>query len=213
MLIRWHDILVEWFVSAAEWFGAAHDVADGWWWPFDLLASPLDWLRWIFERIAYRVGNLRDWIDNTIEAIGNFLEELDILALLEDWTDMAVAAWEWVRDAATTIGDTIDDWWFDVAKDVGDLVDAAKLFASELVDTANTLIDGLQTNWDNFWEDTFPTLIDAITLDDTISGWFDSFGVMWDGWVDVKDDVVDFVQDPLGWLFDRLEDWFWGPEE
>ncbi len=212
MLIRWQDVLVEWFADAADWFRAAHDVADDWWWPFDLLAEPLDWLRWIFGKIAYRVGHLRDWIDNTIDAIGDFLEARDILALLKDWRDMARAAWEWVDDAATTIGDAIDAWWVAVAKDVGDLVDAAKKFASDLVDTANARIEGLQANWDSFWGDTFPTLIDAITLDDTISDWFDSFGVMWDGWVDVKDDVVAFVQNPLGWLLDQVEEWFWGPE-
>lgn len=210
--MSWQDSLVHWFGQVAAWFGEARDRVSGWIWPFSLLAYPLDWLRYIFAWIAIWINALRNWIDTVIEAVGLILSSFDVWSIFKWWFDAAATAWSWVVNAVGNVRTTIEIWWSGVVFGVEALVNAARAWATDLFNLADAGIQELRGRWDSFWTVTWPTILDLTTVDEMIGGWFRSFETKWAGWIEVRDSVIAFMADPLGYLLDRLEDWFWGPE-
>ena len=113
-------------------------------------------------------------------------------------------------------------------------IDIAVQFPLDLISQVEAGLVTIRTEWDSFtgqlpaidaviswWGNWTGNVLTAVNswwsarlLD--VQGLINSAFVvredLWTGWQDMRDQVVEFFTDPLGFLEGRLADWFLGPE-
>jgi hypothetical protein len=210
-----------------------YNTVKGWIPPFHLLQYPIYGLHQTVAALLSPIANFAITVDQIITKVGEILNISQIVALLQTWLTWAEWAWNWVANAVNNVLATVETWWVQKWAVITDLVNMAIWQLNNLIDgvAANlaTLrtswddfwtvtwpawmfkFDSLATAWDNFWTITFPTLITGtgvqVLINSTLTTWFpfyNTLALLWDS-------VAAFITNPLDYLLDRLETWFWGP--
>ena len=174
------DILGDWFYSLYTWL----DDVRGW------------------------IGTLAVWYSGLLES----LQEIFSWRSIVEWWQGAInkfnEIWDWFIDKFMFVWDIIEAWWSGVADTVKGWIEVAKQWVVGLIEDAQAGIDWLTVEWDKFWNDTLPGLLD-----------FETFQVFWDDlWRTLSaplelletfgGSIVEFFSDPFGWIYDRLDEFF-----
>ena len=208
---------MDWFINLYSWFGRLavklYNISDkirAWSW--------LPGVDWIADRFDDAGNIAKDIMDFLIEAYHWTQDRLDVLAefISQDWVQ------EWLRDPLKQLGE-VWEWFINWVKNVGDFIDewweGTKETVQDLINTATEGLSRLQEAWDNFWTDTFPTLVDNIALEewrkglipditDLIIGKLKDWFPFYDSLSELWNSVAEFIADPFQWLYDRLENFF-----
>jgi len=187
-----------------------------------------------FTYLSYWFEEFNEWLEDIDDRIKDILDKWDVFDLLEDWLEWAEDAWDWVRHAWSNVIDIIEDWWAVIRSHVeawitiateglDELKVAWSNFWSDILPGIFNLLDTLQSKWAQFWAVTFPTLVSFQWLDEwwqgklldielLFEGWTLTLAPFWEGWAEMRDQVVEFFADPWEWLYNRFDDFverFW----
>lgn len=226
------DYIVGIILNIATFFLGIYLEVKDWVFPFNLIAPFFLDIWFALVDIAVFVRALGDWIENIYVIIADFLTSGEIWDFFRQWFEWAEWAWNWVSDAFGNVWDIITSWWSTTQLTVIGWIDTAIAGVEALLGVVESGLASLQTSWDDFWTITWPQWMSAFT--DLASAW-DNFWVnifptlaTWSGvsdlietalkewfpWYDdlvkIIDEVFAFFANPLDYLVDKLETWFWG---
>jgi len=201
----WFIWLTSLFVNwAMFWYGQI--------WPLSYLGDVFrlmsDWSAAIATTCYDAIG---PWATFTSD-LANIWYWVNRLAWLDTLRDMILNAGYWVANWWNNVLNVVVNWWWGVWPNVLATINAAVApFAA------------VKTAWDNFWTYILPGLLTWTTVSSWWSGRLAEVQALintalaaaapfWAGWVEVRDQVLEFFADPLEWLWGRFADWFLGPE-
>lgn len=226
--MNFFDHLREWFIWAANVFlNLALDCYNS--------VLPLDWLGDGFAALvdftsecAYYLWKASQWYEDTIDLLSDILSWSSIQNYIRGWLEGIEEAIAWFSDAFSNVVSIIDAWWGSIQSTVQDWIAVATQGFDELkaawdnfwTVTWPGLLDdiaGLKSEWTNFWSITYPTLVsftwltswwnDKLTdIQALINTAIQELAPFWEGWQEIRDQVMEFFADPLKWLYDRIED-------
>ncbi len=220
--------------SASEFFYSIYLEVLGWVWPFWLVAEFFYSLSQVFNWLAWDFADFAEWVYDTVDQLGDILSWSNIRSLIRGWLPDLEDVVDWWDRWWVWVGQEIDDWWSSVRPTVQGWIDIATQGFSELVAAWDTFwnitwpelvnkLSTLKADWDTFWTTIFPSLVDftwlgiwwdsrvedVLNLIDTA---FVTRGQFWEGWQEIRDNVLEFFADPVEWLWTRFTDWFLGQE-
>jgi len=206
----------------------------GWIFPFYLAAPFFYEICWLFYYLAKSFSDFGEWVDDAASKLEDILTWSNIRSLILSWIPNLQPVITWWQNWTTWVGQAIDDWWQSIKSTVQGWIDIATQGFDDLVVAWDNFwtatfpywtskLDGLKAAWDNFWTVTFPTLVSFSWLTEwwgtelkdigsLINSRIKEWMPFWAGWQDVKDNVIEFITDPLEWLLGKFTDWFLGPE-
>lgn len=206
-----------------------------WVYPFWLAADFFYNLHLLFNGLAWDFYDFANWVDDVVDELRDILSWSNIRSLIRGWLPDLEDVVDWWDRWWVWVGHEIDDWWDSTKNTVQGWIHYAEVRISDWIDSLERALTTLQAAWNDFkdripaldelwlwftawWANVLENLIDwgALTgtqIDSLIDSWFKSYEPFWAGWQDVRDNVIEFLTDPLTWLQDRFTDWFLGPEE
>jgi len=234
-LVEFMSGIIDRLDLAAGYMRAAWREVDGMGWPFYLLAPALRGLEEAFNWLAYHFTAFSNWVSDVGVKVSGILDQGDIIGLLRTWLDYAEWAWTWVRDAGANITGIIKDWWVERLSDIKGLIDIAtegfddlrvawdsfwNITFPEWTATLEILKDDIAF----FFKWQFPELFNITTAEEwwktklkEVTDYVDTqlklLEPLLAGWQELRDEVIEFFNDPWEWLWLKFTDWFLGPEE
>jgi len=145
--------LIESLMLAEEWFYDAYLEVRDWVWPFYLLKYPLYGLYESFYWLVESWYLFYQWLLWLEEYIEDILSWSYIRSLIRSWLYGIEEALDWFQNWGYWVGRYINSWW-----------EATLDSVQEMIDAASQNIDDLIVTWDNFWNVTWPKLLDELVL-------------------------------------------------
>jgi len=190
----------------------AAETVGGWVWPLCLLCAPLYLMSDACWNLLTPIANFGDWVTSISTSVANVLSPANIISLLQTWLTYAQNSWYWVLGAFHNVWVIIEEWWW-----------YASFAVQSWIALATQGLAGLLAGWNSFWIITFPTLTTwagigawwSSRLQDILNLLNTAFATrqnLWAGWQEVRTSVLDFLANPLEWLWSRFTDWFLGGE-
>jgi len=205
-----------------------------WVWPFYYISDPFYWLVAATIRLAGYFIDLGDFLEMVDDRVDEILDEWDIRSMLRPWLDMAEDAWAWVQDATLELWGIVDEWWTTTASSVRDWIATAEAWLWAEMEKTRGWLHEVRTWWLEFiWR--VPTIDEIITwfgdwgskvitsvitwgaltatqIGELIDSKISELPSFWEGWQEVKDQVIAFFSDPVEFIWERFTTWFLGPE-
>lgn len=222
------DWIIEELEDIADFFYEAYQEVKNWWPPFDLLKYPLYGIYGRFRWLAEWFTDFRDWLDWAADRIDEIFSWSNIQSMIRSWLSGIEAAIDWFLSWTTWVGQYINDWWVGILpyiltyvdNAVEGLVNLKAIWDNFWTVRWPALLDDLEllrANWSQFWSVTFPTLVSfawlttwwnsrLLDINSLIESWTLTLAPFWAGWQEIRDQVFEFFNDPLKWLYDRVED-------
>jgi phage-related protein len=220
--------------DASAWLYEIYLDVYGWVWPFYYTANWFYYLCDVFNTLAWAFYYFSSWVDDISTRIENFLSWDTIWGYITSYIPNIEDIRDWFYNWWGNVWDAIDDWWSTVQDTVHGWIDTAVQglegiggdfldFWNNLWPTFTTAFNKVHTELDNFWEHTLPNLVSFTWLttwwssriadvQGLINSGFTARNSLWEGWQDMKSNVVDFFTDPVEFIWERFTDWFLGPE-
>jgi len=157
--------------------------------------------------LTARINRIDTAIESWLAMLVNLANELP--AIVKNW---------WEATKPTVLG------WIDTIRQGLDKLEASwDYFRKVTFPKWTSQLEVIRELWDDFKKYTLPTLINVTWITDWWSGkandikdWIKSAFVerenLWTGWIDWRDQVIEFFTDPEEWLYkavDRIIDRFW----
>jgi hypothetical protein len=220
--------------SVSDWFYEIYLDVLGWVWPFWLTASLFYQLSDLFSTLAWRFYDFSGWVSDVQSKIGNVLSWDTIWSYIMSYVPNLVTIRDWFYSWWGNVTSVITSWWSAQSVTVRGWIDAATQpfnnvaaawsnFWNNLWPQLQSSFRSLQSSWNTFWGVTLPTLVSFTWLETwyasrlkdlqgLIDGAFTVRAGLWDGWQEVRGNVVEFFTNPVGYIWERFIDWFLGGE-
>jgi len=164
------DQIVAWLNSVSQYFLDAYDEVRGWVFPFYYLAMPLYWLYASFFYISYYFSQFNEWLDWAAGQLSQLLSWGTVWSYILSYVPNLISLRDWFYDWWGSIRAKITDWWSAESVTVRGWIDTAvQPFNSLKSDWDSfwqytwpgweSIVDSLKSDWDNFWSFTFPNLV------------------------------------------------------
>ena len=228
------DGIVDGVLNIGTWLRTIADYVQGWVYPFYMVSSFFYWVANGFDWLAYYFSLARIHAVEIYNRVLTFLDVPGILSLLAGPIGAAIVAFNWVQDAFNTVHVWIFDWWASTSQSVHWWIDEVRTWAQGMFNAWWDVLSPVYA-WFEAFQDNVPTLNEVILW---FTGWtanvlsavYNAGFAVWgdiqsyvdgrvvdivdmmQGWADVRDEVVLFLQDPLEYLLDKFTGWFLGEE-
>lgn len=181
--------------------------------PFGYIANVFHFLSEIFMGAANALTEFQVWVLALADQVTQVLSWEGIKGLILTWLpDLEnVVIWfgSWVQNSRSLI----TDWW-----------QVAQETVWGWITVATEGLTTLRANWDEFVTSTLPNLVSLSWLDswwtarvldvqNLINSAFMVRDSLWEGWQSTRDQVFDFLGNPVGYIWERFADWFFGGKE
>lgn len=228
------DYIIQYLESARDWFYDAYLEVSGWISPFNALATPLYSLYVSFFYLAYYFGEFNDWLIYVQNWVTQILSWDTIWSFITQYVPNILSIRDWYYDWWSHVSDVVDSFWSFTQYTVQNWIDAAVAPFQAVADAWNDFwvytwpdlvssFNDLRVTWYDFWNNIYPELVSFAWLEswwssqtgginELINSAFALRADLWEGWLDIKDQVLTFFQYPLDWLWERFADWFLGTE-
>lgn len=215
--------IASYFGTIASFFNDIYVEVEGWVWPFYKAADFFWYIRYFFYKLEAQTIYFSEDMEDFIDELGYILSWSSIRSLISSWLYGIENVIEWWSSWWTWIRQEVNWWWSSTQYTVQGWIASAVQGFNDLINSVETALNTLQAAWDDFWTVILPNLLDItwltswwasklLEIDTLINSWFLTWTPFWEGWLDVKDTVIEFFNDPLEWLWQRFLDWFLGPE-
>jgi len=168
------------------------------------------------------INSLKQTVQSIISDIGSYVTPIlntfrdTILSLISDVEN-------WTRAQINSISNTISALISDVRNWAAAQLNNARDFLTGLISDLsawsvaqlNTLRDAITNllDWASLWQWITSWWNDRLKdIQALFNSWLNEWSPFWEGWQDVKQDVITFLNDPLEWLWAKFADWFLGKE-
>jgi len=206
---------MEWVAAICSFIGnlawkadrLAFDLEPEWWCP-DFIPAALHTISDFLEAITGKCVRFAFIVGVIESSIKEFLTRFDLDAILLEPLRRLGELWSWFLDRISEVKSIIAEWW-EAAKDtvlgwISTFVDVVY----QLLDDLEASITELSSRWDDFWTITLPTLASHLDVAEAINNLRKEWSDLLDTWSELSEDIKLFFADPLGWLYERLEDFF-----
>jgi len=226
--------IIEELIAIQEFFYDAYQEVKDWVWPFYLLKYPLYGLYGSFYWLEDAFYDFYQWLLWAEERLQETFSWSYIRDLIRSWLYGIEYALEWFNNWGYWIGQYINSWWAATLDSVQEMIDAASQNIDDLIvawnDFWNEILPGilafletLDNKWTQFWSVTFPTLVSfdwlniwwqsrLYDIQDLINTALLELSGTLEGWQEIRDQVLEFFNDPWAWLEERFTNWFLGGE-
>lgn len=206
------DLIYSYLNAIGDWFWQAYVEVYGWAYPFNRLATPLYYVASNFWSFALRWIEFSNWIVTAVNSIAAKVDWTGLYSWFNQYLSMIVGAWNWVYQAVSNVTSIVNTWWSSTITTVQGWITAA-----------TQGLAGMLSAWSNFVMTTLPSLVSfsglntwwtgqLVQVSSIIDSAFTLRSNLWEGWQEVKNDIIGFIATPFDWLLDRFTDWFWGDE-
>jgi len=226
--------IISYLNDVSDFFYDAYREVWNWVYPFYYLGYPLYSLCLAFNHLAWEFYDFADWVDYIEDIISDVITWWDIEDWFYDWKRKILDAWYWFVDRWYWFRTEVNNWWSSVQYTVQGWINTAFANAKSLIDQVSVSLTNLWSAWNNFkgkipsldqvlswfgdwWGYTLSSLIawgalKASQISTLIDSAFTIRDSLWAGWQELRDQVIEFFNDPLEYLWSRFTDWFLGPE-
>jgi len=233
--MRFLDDIFSLVWDISDWFYEAYLTVNDWVYPFNLIAPVFYRLSIYFYNMLTPIAHLSDWVDDINQSIASLPSMDNIWSTFKDWFNWAEWSWQWIEDAWLIIPGIIDDWWSSTSQTVQTWIDESSQYFTSLVNTLQVKVSQVESSiselmgrlpeldelvsWWSNWTVNLRVTIDTwwtttmVEVQGLINTAFIDRESWWTGWIDVKNEVIEFITNPMDFLLDRFTDWFLGPEE
>lgn len=220
-----------WFQWATQVFVDAALGCYGLSWPLEtfgnFLGDVFNSLSDFTAQVAGYLWEASNWLEDTVDLLREILNWDAIKSYIRSWLYGIESAIAWFFDWWYQVGQRIETWWSGVQTLVQDWISVATQgfdelkaawgnFWNETLPDIFSQFEILRANWSQFWSITFPTLVSFTWLttwwnsrvqdvQDLIESAFTLRESLWEGWQELKDQVIELFADPEEWLLDKIE--------
>lgn len=177
-------------------------------WPLKYLGLPFRGLSNIYYALFSAFWDFSFWFASFVDRLSEVLSWDAIKQRLQGWFSQVSTLWSWFSGWWTNVREVVNTWWTGVSSTV-----------RGWIDTATQGLTDLKVKWDDFWETTFPSLINTDKLKEwwsgrlsdvqsLIKGTITQYEDFWKGWSGIRDQVFAFFKDPAQWVYNRLDEFF-----
>lgn len=205
--------IIAFVLSVSDFFKGLHDNVPDLAWLTDWIKTPLLFIYETIFKLIKPITQFGYLVNDVADKVSNILSSVDIIKLLKTWLQYAEDAWAWVNDAPSKVWGLTTEWWRSTNNPIRAAIDGIIQLAKDLVAGVQKELTEVHTAWDDFWTITYPTLISAKDANDLMDTKVKETKPFWEGWSDVKDNVVKLISAPFDWLLERFTDWFLGKEK
>lgn len=206
--MAWLDGIFSLIWAVSDIFLDAYFTVRDWWAPFNLLQYPLLYLHQVFWSLLTPIARFHDWAMGVEARVQSIISAADIWSILATPIKWATDSWNWVINAFSNVYFIVGVWWNTAGQTVLAWVSEAKSFAQSLVNNVITWLGNLQTSWDNFWTEIFPTLATwtgvSTLIESAIKSWFPFY----DDLVALWGSIAEFFADPQQYVYNKLDEFF-----
>lgn len=227
--------LASFFATIAAWFLNIYRETWGWIWPFNYLSIPFYYVGSYCDLISTSFLDLGTWLVDLFNRAWSTVTAWEVWDMMSVVTGYAYNSWNWILNAWSNVYYIVNVWWSTVSSTVqgwiavavqglAGLLVAWDSFQAETWPQWTALIALIGSRLDYFFTVTLPGLLSLETLaawwagqllaiTDLIDSSFNIRADFWQGWQDMRENVVSFFQDPVEAIWTLFADWFLGPEE
>ncbi len=199
--------------SIGDYFGSVYNEISTWAWPFYLAALPFYLISNLFYSLAGYWAYFATWVAAVTVKSGEFLTADLIPRLIIPLVEGVLNTVNWLLTIGGAVTSILEDWWL-----------STQVTVKGLIASATEALPGLISSVGDFFTLVLPNLIDftwleswwtarVVDIGNLISTAFTLRESLWSGWQEVRTSVLEFLANPLDWLWDKFTDWFLGPEE
>jgi len=208
---------------------------NGWIWPFNLVSGPFYWLSVNFNNLAWGFYHFWDWVNDISARIGGALSWDTVWNFIISRFPQIEQLRDWFYNWWNNVTGAVTSWWSATSVTVQGWIQEAKQYAASLVSSITAGLLTLQGAWDGFkvriptidgviywWSNWTGNVLTAVNswwtgklteVQGLINSAFTARASFWEGWQDMRDNVLEFFADPVEYIWGRFADWFLGPEE
>jgi len=180
----------------------------GWVYPFWLAAEPFWGLSNFFNSLAWHFYDFASVFEAFIEKARLILSWNTIWSYIQSYIPNWNKIGNWFSEWYSNVLSITNTWWSSTQLGVWSWISAAKSDLLSLMNNLTGWLGSLQVEWSGFLTTTLPNLANWTGVDGLIKSWFSNFTPFWEGWQEIKEQVVDFFSDPEQWFYDRLDNFF-----
>ncbi len=220
--------------SVSAYFYSLYLTTLGWVWPFYLLANLFYGLSDLFSMLAWSFSDFFTLVNELVSRIDQVLSWDAIQSLILGWFPWLESLGSWFGNWWNNVSSVVTSWWSATQVLVLAWVQSARDFAADLFNQVSSALASLQASWDQFqpripvldqvtawWGNWTGNVLSAVNawwterlleVQYLISSAFTARESLWAGWQDIRTSVLEFLQDPVEFIWQRFADWFLGPE-
>lgn len=224
------DQIVSWLGSARDSLYSAYLEVRGWIWPFHHLSTPLYNIYTAFYYLTIYFSYFNDWVEDTATKLTTILSYANITSYFSYYFDAATNAWTWVVNAVSNVTSIINSWWSSAQYTVLAWIDNAKYWLQTQINSLNVWVSNLQASinellalipsmseiiawFSNWWSLILAQIISwgglpAALIQDLINSTLRLWFPFYDELASLWNNIRDFFADPLGWIYNKLEEFF-----
>lgn len=222
--------IVSYCNSISDFFYSIYQTVQSWVYPFYYAAGFFYSLCTLFNDMAWAFYYFGQWAFNVASQITYILSWSTIQSYILWWLPNLQDISNWFYSWWSNVTSAITSWWSSTQYTVQGWIDIASSWLQSQINTLNSLVASLQSqisylldqlpsineiiSWfTDWWGNVLAAVIawGALTATE-ISTLIDSKIKEWspllEGWLDWKDALIEFIQDPEQWFYDRLEEVF-----
>jgi len=203
-------------------------------WPLSSIASWFRYLYQTFNELAWDFSDFFSWLLDMADQIEEALSWSTIKSNIISWFRYLGDLSDIFYYFGNNVASVVTSWWSATQWTVRGWIDAAvsgfnsmltawSNFWNNLWPQMTSSFNSLKSAWENFTWYTLPRLPSWGDIEDWWSGRvgdlqglinsaFTDRASLWEGWQELRDNVVEFFTDPVEFIWDRFADWFLGPE-
>lgn len=188
------------------------------------------WLRSFLDSLQFQIFTWHIDIGGPIETAFDWL--FAPLNGFIDWLNFALnwieQAWDWVLDrikaffdpwiyiirdiwnTLSTLWSKISDWFSGLVSDIQDWVSAFIQETKDLILSVGQYVTELWNRVTDFFTSILPTLASKLDVSGAIAAAFVPWRDLFNFWGSFGREVATFFTNPLDWIMDKFEQWFFG---
>lgn len=218
--------------SVSDWFYSIYLEINGWVYPFWQAADFFYQLCLLFNTLAWKFYDFSNWVSDIAGKVVNILNWDTIWSYILSYVPNLVAIRDWFYSWWSNVTSVITGWWSATMVEVlGWIAIAVQPFNSLLAAWANfwnslwpqltASFNSLKSAWDNFWLVTLPSLVSfswlttwweskLLDVQGLINSTLKTYFPFYDDLVRLWSDIAEFFTNPVGYIWKRFTDWFFG---
>jgi len=150
------------------------------------------------------------WYQNTIDMFTQFVQALDVPNIMNTWIQMVNQLWSWFTSWVSGVTDIIGSWWGGVQWTVRSWIEAAVSGFNAALNNLQYWVDDIRMSWGNFVSGTLPGLVTGGIVQQLIAGALMPWAGLFNFWGEFSHDMGAFFTNPLEFVWNKFNDWFFG---